>query len=203
MARIYTSIDQLVGNTPLQELKHIEKGSGVRILAKLESFNPGGSAKDRVALAMINDAEEKGLLKAGATIIEPTSGNTGIGLAAIGVSRGYKVIIVMPDSMSMERQILMRAYGADLILTEGAKGMQGAIHKANELAAQIPGSFIPGQFDNPANSAAHRASTAPEIWNDTEQRHRHLRGRCWHWWLSGRHRALFKRQEPEYPGGSC
>ena len=168
MAHIYTSIDQLVGNTPLLELKNIEKDLGVRILAKLESFNPGGSVKDRVALAMINDAEEKGLLKPGGTIIEPTSGNTGIGLAAIGTARGYRVIIVMPDSMSMERRLLMKAYGAELVLTEGAKGMTGAIEKAEELKATIPGSIIAGQFDNPANPAAHRASTAPEIWDDTD-----------------------------------
>ena len=168
MARIYTSIDQLVGNTPLLELKNIEKGLGARILAKLEYLNPAGSVKDRVALSMILDAEEKGLLKPGATIIEPTSGNTGIGLAAIAAGRGYKVIIVMPDSMSVERQQLMTAYGAELVLTPGAKGMQGAIDKANELADTIDGSFIPGQFDNPANPAAHRISTAPEIWNDTD-----------------------------------
>ena len=168
MAHIYTSIDQLVGNTPLLELKNIEKDLGVRILAKLEAFNPGGSVKDRVALAMINDAEEKGLLKPGGTIIEPTSGNTGIGLAAIGTARGYRVIIVMPDSMSMERRLLMKAYGAELVLTEGAKGMAGAIEKAEELKATIPGSIIAGQFDNPANPTAHRASTAPEIWDDTD-----------------------------------
>ena len=168
MARIYTSIDQLVGHTPLLELKNIEKDLGARILAKLEYLNPAGSVKDRVALSMINDAESRGLLKPGATIIEPTSGNTGIGLAAIAAARGYQVIIVMPDSMSMERRLLMTAYGAKLVLTEGAKGMQGAIDKANELAATIPGSFIPGQFDNPANPAAHRASTGPEIWDDTD-----------------------------------
>ena len=168
MAHIYTSIDQLVGNTPLLELKNIEKDLGVRILAKLEAFNPGGSVKDRVALAMINDAEEKGLLKPGGTIIEPTYGNTGIGLAAIGTARGYRVIIVMPDSMSMERRLLMKAYGAELVLTEGAKGMAGAIEKAEELKATIPGSIIAGQFDNPANPTAHRASTAPEIWDDTD-----------------------------------
>ena len=168
MAHIYTSIDQLVGRTPLLELTNIEKGLDARILAKLESFNPGGSVKDRVALAMINDAEEKGLLAPGGTIIEPTSGNTGIGLAAIGTARGYRVIIVMPDSMSLERRLLMGAYGAELILTPGAKGMQGAIEKAEELKNQIPGSIIAGQFDNPANPAAHRASTAPEIWEDTD-----------------------------------
>ena len=168
MARIFSSVDQLVGHTPLLELKNIEKDLGVRILAKLESFNPGGSVKDRVALAMINDAEEKGLLKPGGTIIEPTSGNTGIGLAAIGTARGYRVVIVMPDSMSMERQLLMGAYGAQLVLTEGAKGMQGAIEKAEALKKEIPGSIIAGQFDNPAYPAAHRASTGPEIWEDTD-----------------------------------
>lgn len=168
MARIYTSIDQLVGHTPLLELKNIEKSASARILAKLEFLNPAGSVKDRVALSMIDDAEKQGILKPGATIIEPTSGNTGIGLAAIGVRRGYRVIIVMPDSMSMERRQLMTAYGAELVLTEGAKGMQGAIEKAEALAAEIPNSFIPGQFDNPANPAAHAASTGPEIWEDTD-----------------------------------
>ena len=168
MTHIYTSIDQLVGHTPLLELTNIEKGLHARILAKLESFNPAGSAKDRVALAMINEAEEKGFLKPGGTIIEPTSGNTGIGLAAIGTARGYRVIIVLPDTMSRERQLLIAAYGAELVLTEGAKGMQGAIEKAEELKTQIPGSIIAGQFDNPANPAAHRASTAPEIWEDTD-----------------------------------
>ena len=168
MARIYTSIDQLVGHTPLLELKNIEKDLNVRILAKLESFNPGGSVKDRVALNMINDAEGRGLLQPGGTIIEPTSGNTGIGLAVIGTARGYRVIIVMPDSMSMERRLLMGAYGAELVLTEGARGMTGAIEKAEELKSQIPGSIIAGQFDNPANPAAHRTSTAPEIWEDTD-----------------------------------
>lgn len=168
MARIYTSIDQLVGHTPLLELKNIEKNLSARILAKLEYLNPAGSVKDRVALAMIEDAETKGLLKPGSTIIEPTSGNTGIGLAAIAAARGYHVIIVMPDSMSMERRLLMAAYGAKLVLTEGAKGMQGAIDKAKELADAIPDSFIPGQFDNPANPAAHKASTGPEIWEDTD-----------------------------------
>ena len=168
MARIFTSIDQLVGKTPLLELKNIEKDTGAKILAKLESFNPAGSAKDRVALAMINDAEARGLLKPGATIIEPTSGNTGIGLAAIAASRGYDVIIVMPDTMSKERQLLMTAYGAKLVLTDGSKGMQAAIDKAEQLAKEIPGSFIPGQFDNPANPAAHEASTGPEIWEDTD-----------------------------------
>ena len=168
MPNIYTSIDQLVGRTPLLELTHLQKGCHARILAKLESFNPAGSVKDRVALSMIHTAVAEGLLAPGGTIIEPTSGNTGIGLAAIGVSRGYRVIIVMPDSMSVERQKLIAAYGAEVVLTPGAKGMQGAIEKANALQKEIPGSFITGQFDNPANPAAHRASTAPEIWNDTD-----------------------------------
>ena len=170
MGKIYTSIDQLVGNTPLLELKNIaaEQLLCAKILAKLEYLNPAGSVKDRVALSMILDAERRGLLKPGATIIEPTSGNTGIGLAAIAAGRGYRTIIVMPETMSMERRLLMSAYGAQLVLTEGSKGMQGAIDKAQELAAAIPGSFIPGQFDNPANPAAHKASTAKEIWEDTE-----------------------------------
>ena len=167
MGKIYTSAHQLVGHTPLLELTHMNTGKA-RLLAKLESFNPAGSVKDRVALNMILDAENRGLLQPGATIIEPTSGNTGIGLAAMGVSRGYRVIIVMPDSMSMERQLLMKAYGAELILTEGAKGMRGAIEKAEALAAQIPGSFIPDQFGNSANAEAHEASTGPEIWDDTD-----------------------------------
>ncbi len=170
MRHIYTSAQQLVGNTPLLELGNIAKKENLtaRLLAKLEYRNPAGSVKDRVALSMIEDAENKGLLQPDSVIIEPTSGNTGIGLASVAACRGYKVIIVMPDSMSMERRLLMSAYGAELVLTEGAKGMQGAIDKANELAAQYPHSFIPGQFDNPANAAAHRASTGPEIWNDTD-----------------------------------
>ena len=170
MSRIYTSADQLIGNTPLLELTHLaaQEGLKARILAKLECFNPAGSAKDRVALNMILDAEEKGLLKPGATIIEPTSGNTGIGLAAVATVRGYKAIIVMPDSMSAERQILMGAYGAELVLTPGAEGMTGAIAKAEELAAAIPGSFIPDQFGNRANAEAHYKSTGPEIWTDTD-----------------------------------
>ena len=169
MSRIYTSADQLIGNTPLLELTRLEQkyGLSARILAKLEYFNPAGSAKDRVALSMIRSAEEQGLLKPGATIIEPTSGNTGIGLAAVAAARGYRVIIVMPDSMSAERQILMGAYGAQLVLTPGAEGMTGAIAKAEELAKQIPGSFIPDQFSNPANATAHYESTGPEIWADT------------------------------------
>ena len=168
MARIYTSVEQLIGGTPLLELTHIEREDGLRarLLAKLEYLNPAGSAKDRVARAMIDDAEASGALKPGAAIIEPTSGNTGLGLAAVGVTRGYRVIIVMPDTMSAERRILMKAYGAELVLTEGAKGMTGAIEKAQELAREIPGSFIPGQFDNPANPRAHYETTGPEIWAD-------------------------------------
>ena len=170
MSGIYTSAEQLIGHTPLLELTHIEKKLNLKakVLAKLEGFNPGGSAKDRVALAMINDAEEKGLLRPGSVVIEPTSGNTGIGLAVICTLRGYRCIIVMPDSMSMERRMLMKAYGAELVLTPGALGMQGAIEKAEELAADIPGSFIPGQFTNPANPEAHIRSTGPEIWEDTQ-----------------------------------
>ena len=169
MSGIYTCVDQLIGRTPLLELTRVERTQGLqaRILAKLEYFNPAGSAKDRVAKSMLDDAEAKGLLKPGAAIIEPTSGNTGIGLASVGAARGYRVIIVMPDTMSMERRQLMRAYGAELVLSEGSKGMAGAIEKAEELAREIPGSFIPGQFVNPANPAAHRASTGPEIWEDT------------------------------------
>ena len=170
MARIYTSADQLIGNTPLLELTHIEREQGLkaRILAKLEYFNPAGSVKDRIAYAMITDAEKSGALKPGSVIIEPTSGNTGIGLAAVAAARGYRIIIVMPETMSVERRQLMKAYGAELVLTEGAKGMKGAIAKAQELAAQTPDSFIPGQFTNPANPSAHRATTGPEIWNDTD-----------------------------------
>ena len=170
MARIYTSAEQLIGATPLVELCNIEKNLGlnVRLLAKLECFNPGGSAKDRIAVSMLDDAEASGKIKPGATIIEPTSGNTGIGLAAVGAARGYRVIIVMPDTMSMERRLLMKAYGAELVLTDGAKGMQGSIEKAEELAAQLPGSMVMGQFDNPANPKAHYLTTGPEIWADTE-----------------------------------
>ena len=169
MGKIYTSADQLIGRTPLLELAHIEKEEGLeaRILAKLEYLNPAGSVKDRVAKAMIDDAEEKGLLRPGSVIIEPTSGNTGIGLASVAATRGYRVIIVMPETMSIERRQLMGAYGAELVLTEGDKGMAGTIARAEELAREIPGSFLPGQFDNPANSAAHRSSTGPEIWEDT------------------------------------
>lgn len=169
MSRIYTSVDQLIGRTPLLELTRIEQEENLpaRILAKLECLNPAGSVKDRAAKAMIDDAEARGLLRPGAVIIEPTSGNTGIGLASVAATRGYRVIIVMPETMSIERRRLMGAYGAELVLTEGDKGMAGAIARAEELAREIPGSFLPGQFDNPANSAAHRSSTGPEIWEDT------------------------------------
>lgn len=172
MPNIYTSLEQLVGHTPILELTHIEKELNLKahVLAKLEYLNPAGSVKDRVALNMILDAEEKGLIRPGATLIEPTSGNTGIGLCAVAAARGYRAIIVMPDSMSMERQLLMKAYGAELVLTEGKKGMAGAIARAEELAAQIPGAFIPGQFVNPANWEAHYKTTGPEIWADTEGR---------------------------------
>lgn len=170
MSKVYTSADQLVGKTPLLELVHIEKAEGLeaKVLGKLEYFNPAGSVKDRIAKAMIEDAEQKGLLKDGSVIIEPTSGNTGIGLASVAAARGYRIIIVMPETMSVERRQLMKAYGAELVLTEGAKGMKGAIAKADELAKEIPGSFIPGQFVNPANPAVHKATTGPEIWEDTD-----------------------------------
>ena len=170
MRKIFTSADQLIGKTPLLELVHLEKELGLqaKILAKLEYFNPAGSVKDRIAKAMIDDAESKGLLKPGSVIIEPTSGNTGIGLASVAAARGYRIIIVMPETMSVERRQLMKAYGAELVLTEGAKGMKGAIAKADELAKEIPGSYIPGQFVNPANPAVHRATTGPEIWEDTD-----------------------------------
>ena len=169
MAKVYTSITQLIGGTPLVELKNYEAENKLEatILAKLEYFNPAGSVKDRIAKAMLDDAEAKGLLKPGATIIEPTSGNTGIGLASVAAARGYKIILTMPETMSVERRNLLKAYGAELVLTDGAKGMKGAIEKANELAAATPGSFIPGQFVNPANPAIHRATTGPEIWADT------------------------------------
>ena len=170
MSKIYTAADQLIGHTPLLELTHIEKEQELpaHIIAKLEYFNPAGSVKDRIAKKMIDDAEEKGLLKEGSVIIEPTSGNTGIGLAAVAAAKGYRIIIVMPETMSVERRQLMKAYGAELVLSEGAKGMKGAIAKADELAKEIPNSFIPGQFVNPANPQAHIETTGPEIWEDTD-----------------------------------
>ena len=170
MSAIYTSADQLIGKTPLLELTNIEKEEGLEatLLAKLEYFNPAGSVKDRIAKAMIDDAEAKGLLKSGSVLIEPTSGNTGIGLASVAAARGYRIIIVMPETMSVERRQLMKAYGAELVLTEGSKGMKGAIAKADELAKEIPNAFIPGQFINPANPAVHKATTGPEIWEDTD-----------------------------------
>ena len=170
MSNVYTSADQLIGRTPLLELTHIEKAEGLKahIYGKLEYFNPAGSVKDRIAKAMIDDAEAKGALKAGSVIIEPTSGNTGIGLASVAAARGYRIIIVMPETMSVERRQLMKAYGAELVLTEGAKGMKGAIAKADELAKEIPNSFIPGQFVNPANPEVHKKTTGPEIWEDLD-----------------------------------
>ena len=170
MSNIYTSADQLIGNTPLLELTHIEQAENLqaKILAKLEYFNPAGSVKDRIAKAMIDDAEAAGKLKPGSVIIEPTSGNTGIGLASVAAARGYRIIIVMPETMSVERRQIMKAYGAELVLTDGAKGMKGAIAKADELAKEIPNSFVPGQFVNPANPEAHRRTTGPEIWRDTD-----------------------------------
>ncbi|MBR2087118.1 MAG: cysteine synthase A [Oscillospiraceae bacterium] len=170
MAKIYTRITDLIGGTPLLELVNLEKTQGLQatLLAKLEYFNPAGSVKDRIAKAMIDDAEEKGLLKPGSVIIEPTSGNTGIGLASVAAARGYRLIITMPETMSIERRNLMKAYGAELVLTEGSKGMKGAIAKAQELAQEIPGSFIPSQFTNPANPAVHERTTGPEIWDDTD-----------------------------------
>ena len=170
MSKIYTAADQLIGHTPLLELSHIEKEEQLpaHVIAKLEYFNPAGSVKDRIAKKMIDDAEAKGLLKEGSVIIEPTSGNTGIGLAAVAAAKGYRIIIVMPETMSVERRQLMKAYGAELVLSEGAKGMKGAIAKADELAKEIPNSFIPGQFVNPANPQAHIETTGPEIWEDTD-----------------------------------
>ena len=168
MAKIYKSVEELIGNTPLLELTKIEKETGATLLAKVEALNPGGSAKDRIAKRMVEDAEKAGILKEGATIIEPTSGNTGIGLALMAAARGYRAIIVMPDSMSMERRLLMTAFGAELVLTEGKQGMKGAVEKAEELAKEIPDSFIAGQFVNPSNPAAHYETTGPEIWADTD-----------------------------------
>ena len=170
MSRLYTSADQMIGGTPLLELTRIgeQEGLGARLVAKLEYFNPAGSSKDRIAKEIIDDAEQRGVLQPGATLIEPTSGNTGIGLACVAAARGYRLIITMPDTMSVERQLLMKAYGAEVILTEGARGMAGAIEKAEELAKATPGSFIPGQFTNPANAGAHRKTTGPEIWEDLD-----------------------------------
>ena len=183
MSRIYTAADQLIGHTPLLELTHLEQEFGLkaRIVAKLEYFNPAGSVKDRIAKAMIDDAEAKGLLKPGSVIIEPTSGNTGIGLASVAAARGYRIIIVMPETMSVERRQIMKAYGAELVLSEGSQGMKGAIAKANELAKEIPNSFIPGQFVNPANPKAHYETTGPEIWADTDGQVDVVRSRRRHW----------------------
>ena len=202
MAKIYRSVDELVGNTPLLELKHIEKEFGLKatLLAKLEYFNPAGSVKDRVARAMLDDAEARGVLKPGSVIIEPTSGNTGIGLASIAAARGYRVIIVMPETMSVERRKLMRAYGAELVLTEGAKGMKGAIAKADELAKEIPNSFIPGQFVNPANVAAHYGTTGPEIYARHRRQGRLFRRRRRHGRHGDGHRQISERENPRREG---
>ena len=196
MANIYKGTLGLIGNTPLVEVTNIEKELGLeaKLLVKLEYLNPAGSVKDRVAKAMIEDAEEKGILKEGSVIIEPTSGNTGIGLASIAAAKGYRIILTMPETMSVERRNMLKAYGAELVLTEGAKGMKGAIAKAEELAKEIPNSFIPGQFVNPANPAAHRATTGPEIWNDTDG---HLCSWCGYWRNPDRCRRVSEIQESE------
>ena len=203
MSNIYTSADQLIGKTPLLELTHIEKKFGLKakVLAKLEYFNPAGSVKDRIAKAMIDDAEAKGLLKEGSVIIEPTSGNTGIGLASVAAARGYRIVIVMPETMSVERRQLMKAYGAELVLTEGAKGMKGAIAKADELAREIPNSFVPGQFVNPANPKAHFETTGPEIWADTDGKVDYLRGRRRHRRHRHRRGPVPEVPEPRRKGG--
>ena len=200
MSGIYTSADQLIGRTPLLELSHLEHQFGLkaRILAKLEYFNPAGSVKDRIAKEMLDDAEAAGTLKPGSVIIEPTSGNTGIGLASVAAARGYRIILVMPDTMSVERRQLMKAYGAELVLTEGSKGMKGAIEKAAELAASLPNSFVPSQFDNPSNPKAHRAHTGPEIWEDSRGL---LRGRRRHRRHDHRRRVVSEVQKPRCPGG--
>lgn len=197
--KVYESVDQLVGHTPLLELKRVEEAHEVsaRILGKLEYFNPAGSIKDRIAKAMIDDAEAAGILKPGATIIEPTSGNTGIGLASIAAARGYQLILTMPETMSVERRNLIKAYGAKIVLTDGAKGMTGAIEKANELAAEIEGSFIPGQFINPANPAIHKATTGPEIWPGYGWHRGHLGRWCWYGRHAYGHRPVFEGAEPQ------
>ena len=202
MSKIYTSADQLIGHTPLLELTHIEKDADLsaKLLAKLEYFNPAGSVKDRIAKAMIDDAEASGKLKPGSVIIEPTSGNTGIGLAAVAAAKGYRIIIVMPETMSVERRQLMKAYGAELVLSEGAKGMKGAIAKADELAKEIPNSFIPGQFVNPANPKAHIATTGPEIWDDTDGKVGHLCSRRRHRRHHHRRGPVPQEQEPRRQG---
>ena len=194
MAKIYKNAAELVGNTPLLEIGNIEKNLGLeaKVLVKLEYFNPAGSAKDRIALSMIEDAEEKGVLKPGAVIIEPTSGNTGIGLASLAAIKGYKVILTMPETMSVERRNILKAYGAEIVLTEGSKGMNGAIAKAKELAEEYENSFIPGQFENPANPAIHRKTTGPEIWRDTDGHH------CsWCWYRRNDHRCWRISEVPE------
>ena len=207
MGNIYKGTLDLIGNTPLVEAINIEKDLNLEatLLLKLEYFNPAGSVKDRIARSMIEDAEEKGLLKEGSVIIEPTSGNTGIGLAAIAAAKGYRAILTMPETMSVERRNILKAYGAEIVLTEGAKGMKGAIAKAEELAGELPGSFIPGQFVNPANPAIHKATTGPEIWNDTdgrvERQGRRVHRRCRHRRYGHRHRRISERAESGCEGG--